>query len=73
LALGQSPDRPIVARGIAGDAGSAVPIRLVSNVERGKRIIELAHAGGRDPDTLCDEALKTFRFRQYRPARSAGS
>jgi hypothetical protein len=54
LALGQSPDRPIVARGSAGDAGSAVPIRLVSNVERGKRIIELAHAGERDPDTLWD-------------------
>jgi hypothetical protein len=30
----------------------------VSNVERGKRITELANAGEPDPDTLCDEALK---------------
>jgi uncharacterized protein (DUF924 family) len=28
-----------------------------------KRIIELAKAGERNPDTLCDEALKTFRPR----------
>jgi hypothetical protein len=29
-----------------------------------KRIIELAKAGERDPNMLCDEALKTFRSQQ---------